>query len=186
MSGSVARGLWVAALLLTSGCSVERLAANKIADTLAGSGTAYVSDDDPELVEAALPFSLKLMESALVQTPEHRKLLSATCAAFTEYSFAFVQQQGDALALDDSNAAWASWNRARKLYLRARDYGLRGLEVAHPGFRQALGVDRPRPSPRRARRTWTCCTGQLCPGPPRFRSARTTRNSSRTCPMSPP
>lgn len=129
-------------VLFATGCSVERLAANKIADTLAGSGTAYSSDDDPELVEAALPFSLKLMESALVETPEHRKLLSATCAAFTQYAYAFVQQQGDALALNDTDAAWASWNRARRLYLRARDYGLRGLEVAHPGFRQALGADR--------------------------------------------
>jgi predicted anti-sigma-YlaC factor YlaD len=142
MSGNPAHGLWITALLLTCGCSVERLAANKIADTLAGSGTAYASDDDPALVEAALPFSLKLMESALVQTPEHRRLLSATCAAFTEYAYAFVQQEGDALALDDSDAAWLSWNRARKLYLRARDYGLRGLEVAHPGFRQALVADR--------------------------------------------
>ena len=129
-------------VVFATGCSVERLAANKIADTLAGSGTAYSSDDDPELVEAALPFSLKLMESALVETPEHRGLLAATCAAFTQYAYAFVQQQGDALALDDTDAAWASWNRARRLYLRARDYGLRGLEVAHPGFRQALGADR--------------------------------------------
>jgi len=29
------------------------------------SGTTYASDDDPELIEAALPFSLKLMESVL-------------------------------------------------------------------------------------------------------------------------
>ena len=127
---------------LASGCSVERLATNRIADTLAGSGTTYASDDDPELVEAALPFSLKLMESVLAETPEHRGLLSATSAAFTQYAYAFVQQEGDALALDDSDAAWVSWNRARKLYLRARDYGLRGLEVAHPGFRQALAADR--------------------------------------------
>jgi predicted anti-sigma-YlaC factor YlaD len=28
--------------------------------------------------------------------------------------------------------------RARRLYLRARDYGLRGLEVAHPGMSTAL------------------------------------------------
>ena len=142
MSGNRAHGLWIAALLLTSGCSVERLATNRIADTLAGSGTTYASDEDPALVEAALPFGLKLMESVLAETPEHRGLLSATSAGFTQYAYAFVQQQGDALALDDSDAAWVSWNRARKLYLRARDYGLRGLEVAHPGFRQALRADR--------------------------------------------
>jgi predicted anti-sigma-YlaC factor YlaD len=31
--------------------------------------------------------------------------------------------------------------RARKLYLRARDYGIRGLEVKHPGFGAALRRD---------------------------------------------
>ena len=31
--------------------------------------------------------------------------------------------------------------RARKLYLRARDYGLRGLEVDHPGFATTLRQD---------------------------------------------
>jgi hypothetical protein len=31
--------------------------------------------------------------------------------------------------------------RARRLYLRARDYGLRGLDVAHPGFSTKLRAD---------------------------------------------
>ena len=126
---------------LASGCSVERFATNRVADTLAASGTTYAADDDPELVEAALPFSLKLMESVLSETPEHRGLLSATAAAFTQYAYAFVQQDGDALALEDTDKAWTAWNRSRKLYLRARDLGLRGLEVAHPGFGQALRAD---------------------------------------------
>jgi len=126
---------------LVSGCSVERFATNRIADTLAASGTTYAGDDDPELVGAALPFSLKLMESVLAETPEHRELLAATAAAFTQYAYAFVQQQGDALALEDTDRAWESWNRARKLYLRARDYGLRGLDVAHPGFSAGLRAD---------------------------------------------
>ncbi|MGH8129889.1 MAG: TRAP transporter TatT component family protein [Steroidobacteraceae bacterium] len=125
-----------------SGCSLERFATNRMADTLAASGTTYSADDDPELVGAALPFSLKLMESVLVETPEHRELLAATCAAFTQYAYAFVQQEGDELALDDSDRAWEAWNRARRLYLRARDYGLRGLDVALPGFSAELKADR--------------------------------------------
>jgi len=127
--------------VLASGCSVERFATNRLADALAASGTTYAADEDPELVEEALPFSLKLMESVLGETPEHRGLLSATAAAFTQYAYAFVQQDGDALALEDTDKAWDAWNRARKLYLRARDYGLRGLETAHRGFGQALRAD---------------------------------------------
>ncbi|HEX9707298.1 MAG TPA: TRAP transporter TatT component family protein [Steroidobacteraceae bacterium] len=124
-----------------AGCSVERFAANRIANTLAASGTTYAGDDDPELVGAALPFSLKLMESVLAETPGHRELLAATAAAFTQYSYAFVQQQGDMLALEDTDRAWEAWNRARRLYLRARDYGLRGLDVVHPGFSAGLRAD---------------------------------------------
>jgi predicted anti-sigma-YlaC factor YlaD len=126
---------------LVSGCSIERFATNRIADTLAASGATYAGDDDPELVGAALPFSLKLMESVLAETPEHRELLAATAAAFTQYAYAFVQQQGDTLAFEDTDRAWDSWNRARQLYLRAHDYGLRGLDVVHPGFSAGLRAD---------------------------------------------
>lgn len=126
---------------LASGCSIERLATDRMADVLAASGGTYARDDDPELVGEALPFSLKLMESVLAETPEHRGLLAATAAAFTQYSWAFVQQEGDRVALVDSGKAWESWNRARRLYLRARDYALRGLDAAHPGFGAALRAD---------------------------------------------
>lgn len=128
----------LAVAVLASGCSVQRFAANKIGDTLAAAGTTYSADDDPELVGAALPFSLKLMESILASTPEHRALLAATAAGFTQYAYAFVQQEADALALDDTERAWVAWNRARRMYLRARDYGLRGLDVASPGFSTTL------------------------------------------------
>lgn len=128
----------LAAAVLASGCSVQRLAANKIGDTLASGGTTYSGDDDPELIGAALPFSLKLMESVLVSNPEHRALLAATSAGFTQYAYAFVVQEADAIALDDTERAWVGWNRARRLYLRARDYGLRGLDAAIPGFSAAL------------------------------------------------
>jgi predicted anti-sigma-YlaC factor YlaD len=124
--------------VLASGCSVQRFAANKIGDTLAASGTTYSADDDPELIAAALPFSLKLMESVLASTPRHRALLAATSAGFTQYAYAFVQQEADAIALNDTERAWVAWNRARRMYLRARDYGLRGLDVAVPGFSETL------------------------------------------------
>jgi predicted anti-sigma-YlaC factor YlaD len=126
----------------SAGCSVERFTANRLADTLAGTGSTWSSDDDPELVGAALPVSLKLMESALASTPEHRELLAATSAAFTQYAWAFVQQEADALALEDTDRAWVAWDRARRLYLRARDYGLRGLDVVLPGFSSELRGDR--------------------------------------------
>lgn len=123
-----------ATLLATSGCSIRRLAVNKVGDALAGGGTTFASDDDPELVKAAVPFSLKLMESLLSESPKHKGLLFATSSGFTQYGYAFVQQDADELEATDFAAAEAMRERAKRLYLRARNYGLRGLEVAHPGF----------------------------------------------------
>jgi len=136
--------LGVAVLLtgaLTSGCSISKFAANRAGDALSGSGTTFGSDDDPELIRAAVPFSLKLMESLLAKTPEHEGLLLSTCSGFTQYAFAFVEQDADVTAASDFNAAKPQYARARRLYLRARDYGLRGLAVRHPTLRAQLSAD---------------------------------------------
>lgn len=130
--------LAIAASLLCSGCSIRRLAVNKVGDALARGGTTFASDDDPELVKAAVPFSLKLMESLLADSPRHKGLLLATASGFTQYTYAFVQQEADELEDKDLAATAELRARARRLYLRARNYGLRGLEVAHPGFKKML------------------------------------------------
>jgi predicted anti-sigma-YlaC factor YlaD len=127
--------------LLTTGCSLNRYATNKLGDALAASGTTFASDDDPELVAAAVPFSLKLMESLLASSPSHRGLLLAAASGFTQYSYAFVQQEAEELEDRDLARAREMRTRARKLYLRARDYGLRGLETAHAHFGQLLRAD---------------------------------------------
>lgn len=128
----------LAALLGGNGCSIRRYAMNKAADAIAQSGTTFASDDDPELIKAAAPFSLKLMESFLAENPRHTGLLSAAASGFTQYSFAFPQQEADEIEERDLAAAEALRTRARKLYLRAQRYGLRGLEVKHPGFTKNL------------------------------------------------
>src|SRR6185312_4265430 len=110
-----------------TGCSIKRMAVNKVGDALASGGTTFSSDDDPELIKAAAPFSLKLMESLLAESPNHKGLLFATASGFTQYSYAFVQQEAEELEERDVAASVAMRNRARRLYLRGRDYGLRGL-----------------------------------------------------------
>ena len=123
---------------LLNGCSIKRVAINKIGNSLAESGTTFASDDDPELVGDAVPFSLKLMEGLLSSSPRHRGLLFATASGFTQYAYAYVQQDADRLEDSDVARAAAARTRARRLYLRARDYGLRGLETRHANFAQEL------------------------------------------------
>src|SRR2546425_11805164 len=117
----------LACLLLTcflgSGCSLRRYALNKAADALAQSGTTFASDDDPELIKAAAPFSLKLMESFLAENPRHPGLLAAAASGFTQYAYAFVQEDAEEAEARDLAAAEALGARARRLYLRAKGYG---------------------------------------------------------------
>lgn len=130
------------AVLLSSGCmTVKKAALNQVADALASSGTTFASDNDPELIKDAAPFSLKLMESTLAGNPRHVGLLTALASGFTQYSYAFVQQDADEKEANDYAAAEAAHIRARNLFLRARDYGLTGLDVVHPGFRRSLAAD---------------------------------------------
>ncbi len=122
-------------ICLLQGCvNIEQMAITKMGDALASGGTTFTSDDDPDFVGAAMPFSLKLMETILEQVPEHQGLLFATASGFTQYGYAFVQQKADFLEDSDLEAALLLHNRARRLYLRARNYGLRGLEASYPGF----------------------------------------------------
>ena len=133
--------LTLALLCLPCGCSFKRFAVNQVGNALAGSGSSFASDDDPELVKAAAPFSLKLMESLLAENPNHKGLLLACASGFSQYAFAFVQQDADELEDSDFTAAEKLRARARRLYMRARNYGLHGLELAHPGFEKNLRAD---------------------------------------------
>jgi predicted anti-sigma-YlaC factor YlaD len=90
------------------------------------------------------------MEGLLNQSPRHEGLLLATASGFTEYAYAFVQQDADELEDKDLAAAEEMRGRARRLFLRARNYGLRGLEVRHKGFEKALRAD-PKQAVRAAR-----------------------------------
>lgn len=142
--GAINQFVWlmmVGLAVVGSGCSVKRMAVNKLGNALAGSGTTFASDDDPELVKAAVPFSLKLMEGLLNENPRHEGLLLAASSGFTEYAYAFVQEEADETEDKDLAAAEEMRGRARRLYLRGRNYGLRGLEVRHKGFEKALRAD---------------------------------------------
>ncbi len=134
--------LAVAVSLSLAGCSVKSFAVNKIGDTIGAPGpSVYTSDDDPELIRAALPFSLKTIESLLQASPNHKGMLLTACSGFTSYANAFVQL--DAEELESTNYAESERlkARARRLYLRGRDYCMRRVELKRPGLREALATN---------------------------------------------
>ncbi len=129
-------------LLAGPGCTtLKHTAVNQLGNALAESSSGFATDDDPELIRAAAPFSLKLIESLLAETPAHRGLRLAAASGFAQYAYVFLEQDADLLADQDYAGASLLRTRARRLYLRARDHGLRGLEATHEGFLRQLRAD---------------------------------------------
>ena len=126
---------------LSSGCSIRKLAINSLADAFESAGAVYASDSDPELIEAALPFSLKTIEALVVEAPRNRNLLLSACSGFTQYSYAFVLARAEDLELDDYTESERQKDRALALSLRGRDYCLRALELDHPGITERLRTE---------------------------------------------
>lgn len=131
-------GLLLVAVL--SGCSVKHLAADVVGDVLAGDSEIFASDDDPDLIREAIPFGLKTLESLLASSPSHRGLLLSAAKGFTTYAY-LLQEEADRLEEQDRRRARLLRERIKKLYLRGRDYALRGLELAHPQFERLLRRD---------------------------------------------
>ncbi len=138
--GTVSRGLGLAMVvvlvILSSGCSVRKIAVNSLGDAIANGGSTFSSDDDPELIGEALPFSLKLMESLLEESPDHTALLVAAARGFTQYTYGWVEPIGNS----DTDPS-RSRDRSKRLYLRARDYGVRALSTSIRDFGLRLETD---------------------------------------------
>ena len=131
--------LLVAALALGSAsCSIKKMAAKNVANSLTSGPDVFGSDEDPQLIKDAIPFGLKTMEGLLATLPNHRGLLLSLCRGFTQYGAAFVQPEADEVEAVDYARATAIRDRALRMYLRARGYGLRGLELDHRGITRGL------------------------------------------------
>jgi predicted anti-sigma-YlaC factor YlaD len=135
---------WILGMVLLpvilSACSVKRTAVNMVGNTLSGGGDVYASDNDPELIREAIPFGLKTFESLLAISPDNEGLLLSAASGFSSYAY-MLQDEADRLDQTDLSRARALRERARKLYLRGRDYALRWLELEHPNFIESLKKD---------------------------------------------
>jgi len=138
----VARSVVLPAAFLATGCGAIRTSAIKsVADTLSEGGTTFTSHNDPELIEGALPFALTLYESLLDSIPTHEPLLTATCAAYTQYAYGFVQVHAEETQFDDYERSRHYTDRALNLSLRGRDYCWRGLAVRLGNVAPKLKLD---------------------------------------------
>lgn len=113
--------------LLATGCSVQQLAARAVGDAMAEGSSVFESDDDLVLVGDALPFSLKLLEMLLAESPDDAGLLLSACRGFVTYAYVYVEPEAEQLAYADFARARAARERAQRLYRRASGYCMRAL-----------------------------------------------------------
>ena len=95
---------------LISGCSIQKLAVRSMSGILDNSMAALYEETDLTLAEQAIASDLKLLEGLIKTDSENDKLLLLACQGFASYALGFVE---------DTDPV-----RAKKLYLRGRDYGL--------------------------------------------------------------
>jgi tetratricopeptide (TPR) repeat protein len=126
-----------------SGCGlIKGIAINNVASMLAESGTSVTSDNDPDLVGAAIPTTLKVYEALLESAPKNTDLLMATCRISTEYAYGYLQNEADRLGeLEHHDEVVELRDRALKMYLRGKGYCVRGLEVKFHGITAQLAKD---------------------------------------------
>jgi tetratricopeptide (TPR) repeat protein len=126
-----------------SGCGlIKGIAINNVASMLSESGTSVTSDNDPDLIEAAIPTTLKVYEGLLESIPKNTDLLMATCRLSTQYAYAFLQDKADRLGEQDHHDEVVELrDRALKMYLRGKGYCVRGLEETLHGITAQLAKD---------------------------------------------
>lgn len=125
-------------LFLINGCSVSKFTMSKITNTLTGDNEVFTSDDDPELIRDALPFTIKFYESLAKKDSLNPDLLLATGRLLCLYAQAFVQFPADTLHDSLKIQKKAMGKRAKKLFLRGRDYALQALELKYPGINDSI------------------------------------------------
>lgn len=114
--------LCCAVLLVLSGC-IRTIAITTVGGIVQDGFSAFMEEADLDIVEKALPANLKLLEVMLKNEPDDTRLLLLLSEGYSSYALGFVE---------DTDV-----ERARALYKRGRDFGLRALQQ-NPALATAL------------------------------------------------
>ena len=80
-------------LLLSTGCSVQRMAIRSLGGVLDNSMEALYEEKDLELAEQAIASDLKLLEGLIKSDPGNGRLLLLAAQGFASYALGFVEDE---------------------------------------------------------------------------------------------
>ena len=114
-------------------CDASRWGVDRGAEVLRRATPAFHAEPDIAFAREAAAANVKLIEGLVLVSPRNRSLLAQAAEGLCGYAYLFVEDDLEALPpADEGRAVHAA--RAGAFYLRCRDYAVRHLEVAHPGF----------------------------------------------------
>jgi hypothetical protein len=97
-------------------------------------------ESDLILAEPSLATMVTLLEGLLENDPANPTLLLQATQGFASYTYAFVEAQIEAARGRDPQQEVLHTQRARRLYGRGLEYGLRRLSQYEPAWRQATSL----------------------------------------------
>jgi hypothetical protein len=121
------------------------MAIQTMSDMIAAGQPVYEREPDLELAAQALAANLKLIEALLESAPQHAVLLLQATRGFAAYAYAVAEGQLEGarspLSGDVDFHRRQQTRRARALYQRGLQYGLRLLSLDRADWRQAASLE---------------------------------------------
>jgi hypothetical protein len=119
------------------------MAAREMGVILETGADRFEQDEDLELIEAALPANIKLLEAFLVEAPDDLQIRALLARLYGSYAFAFAERDMEAVDLlpgrfPEPVRAEPTAERVRRYYRKGAEYALSVIEARHPGCREQL------------------------------------------------
>ncbi len=123
-------------------CSVQNMAVATQAEIMEAAFPVIEEQGDFQFVKDGAAANLLQLEGLLRMTPDDPHLLMTAARGYASYAFAFLEDEMEAAELrGDFDAAERTRSRARAMYLKAKDFGLRLLSQRADGLAEAMARD---------------------------------------------
>ncbi|MCK5076107.1 MAG: hypothetical protein KAR38_07005 [Calditrichia bacterium] len=107
--------LLVLIILLSAGCSINKIAVRKTAELVGTGMSAIYEESDLELAEISIASNLKLLEVLLKSDPGNKNIKVLLAQGYGSYALGFIEDEDP--------------ERAKYFYLKARDYAVEVLNA---------------------------------------------------------
>ncbi len=129
-------------LVSVSGCNMTQLAVETQAEVMEMAFPSIEEQSDYEFARTGIPGNLVQLDGLLSVQPDNEHLLLIAAQGFSSYAYGFIEDEMQQAELA-GNLEQSDFHRARarSMYLKARDYGLRLLHLMNSDFPTELPRD---------------------------------------------